>query len=682
MDRQEIERLLMKPTARKRLGKYVLLGRLGHGGMGKIYLAYVPGPAGIEKLLVIKRLHSHLSSDPVLVNNFLDEARLAMALSHPNIVHTYDVGAVDGRYFMVMEYIDGQNLGVLLRTSKRSGRYPDSVFWAGLFLGVLDALHAAHCARDARGRPLSIIHRDVSPQNVLVTYDGIPKLVDFGIAKAAMRISETDAGVLKGKYAYMSPEQCQSLELDARSDIFAAGILLWEMLAGRRLYKADNIVRSVDRILHEAPFSPVRVNADCDPELAKVALKALQKRPEDRFSSAEDFRNALDEALHRGGHFFRRSDVRTTMATLFAHVQERQRRMLEACLSGQLDDSTAVGSDFDPAMELSEPPSIQVPDLGLLRAAELTTPSTHARSPLSTQEEERGRAGRNPLAAPSLVDAVPADAPTASGLPAPVLRTTPRPPHARRPSRRNVLVAALTALCVVAAGVWVTVFLGIVVPGDLTESAAALALPTEGAAPASPAAAWEPRTVSDVSSAAPAASMAVAAPEAEAPDDGREPAPDEAAVEERALVPGGEASDEASDVDDWDEPLKEARSSAKSAREDTRRPKKGVSQRRASNANRGRRDLREASSSGDAPSPGSTSSKRPATDTATLTLETVPWTTVYLDGKKLGETPLVRLSVPAGELELLLVNETQGVRETYFLDVKAGGSYRKKLKLD
>ncbi|HEY1099549.1 MAG TPA: serine/threonine-protein kinase, partial [Myxococcota bacterium] len=235
----------MTPTARRRLGKYVLLGRLGAGGMGKIYLAHQPGPAGIEKLLVVKRLHSHLTTDPVLVASFLDEARLSMALNHPNIVHTYDVGDLDGRYFMVMEYIEGQNLGVILRMAKRSGDYPKSSTWAGIFLSVLDGLHAAHTAHDARGRPLQIIHRDVSPQNVLITYDGQTKLVDFGIAKAAMRVSETDAGTLKGKYAYMSPEQVRGDVLDARSDVFAAGIVLWEMLAGRRLYKADSIVRTV-----------------------------------------------------------------------------------------------------------------------------------------------------------------------------------------------------------------------------------------------------------------------------------------------------------------------------------------------------------------------------------------------------------------------------------------------------
>ncbi|HEY4219859.1 MAG TPA: protein kinase, partial [Myxococcota bacterium] len=389
MENAEIDRLVMKPTARRRLGKYVLLGRVGHGGMGKIYLGYAPGPAGIEKLLVVKRLHGHLTSDPVLVNSFLDEARLSMALNHPNIVHTYDVGEVDGRYFMVMEYIEGQNLGVLLRTAKRNGAYPSSALWAGLFVPVLDALHYAHNAKDARGRPLMIIHRDVSPQNVLVTYDGLPKLVDFGIAKAAMRVSETDAGVLKGKYAYMSPEQVRGEALDPRSDVFAAGIVLWEMLAGRRLYKAETIVRSIERILTEAVISPVRVNPECDPEIAKVAFKALQKDRNQRFSSALELKNALEEAMKTRA---RQTDVRDLMVRLFGDVIDKQRAVLEACLSE--GDAQPLSGDDDDGREPRRPSDSESDVSSKAMAAakepsEITTPSAVRASPLVTADAER-----------------------------------------------------------------------------------------------------------------------------------------------------------------------------------------------------------------------------------------------------------------------------------------------------
>lgn len=659
MDRQEIERLLMKPTARKRLGKYVLLGRLGHGGMGKIYLAYAPGPAGIEKLLVVKRLHSHLTSDPVLVNNFLDEARLSMALGHPNIVHTYDVGEVEGRYFMVMEYIDGQNLGVVLRTAKRTGQYPDSVLWAGLFLGVLDALHAAHTARDARGRPLNIIHRDVSPQNVLVTYDGTPKLVDFGIAKAAMRISETDAGVLKGKYAYMSPEQCQSTDLDARSDIFSAGIVLWEMLAGRRLYKADSVIKSVERILHEAPISPTRANADCDPELAKVVVKALQKRPEDRFGSADEFRDALDEALHRGRHHFRQSDVRDFMSRLFSDVRERQQAILEACLSGQLEgepdrDEVSTGrSDSSPNLNDSE--SVRVPDLDFHGGVEATTPSTSRRSPLITQEDEHTRRRPPPPPPPSLPDAAPADAVTDGALPdVPGRGTFATPPPA---PRRGLAAAALAAVLVLGGGLVAAWLLGLFgsPAGDET-------LAVEGPRPSpgvqDPALATEPAPPPDPGE-------EEADPEPDAPSGAADRAPDDRPREVREER--GRRGDR-------------VRASSRSTNRSSARSSKASSRSREAREERPADDptperADKASKSEEPP-------KAAIAESGTLTLETVPWTAVYLGKKKLGETPIVKVPVPAGELELLLVNEGAGIRQPYFLEVEPGKAYRRKLKLD
>jgi len=419
----------MKPTAWRRLGKYVLLGRLGAGGMGKIYLAHAPGPAGIDKLLIVKRLHGHLTGDPVLVTSFLDEARLSMALNHPHIVHTYDVGELDGRYFMVMEYIDGQNLGVLLRTAKRSGQYPPSTLWAGLFSGVLEGLHAAHVARDARGRPLQIIHRDVSPQNVLVTYEGTPKLVDFGIAKAAMRVGETDAGTLKGKYAYMSPEQVRGEPLDPRSDVFAAGVVLWEMLAGRRLYKADTIVRSVERILKEEPVSPQRVNPDVDERLAAVCTKALDKVRERRFASAEAMKEALEDALVAMGHRHRAVDVRELMQRLFSDVIDKQRAMLEATLNATGEVAEIDDDDPRPRRTADSQSDLRMRQLHVAAAVdhETTTPSALHRSPLVT-EEDAARAVE-PSALP-LDPAAPASpAPAATPWADPFAPADPGPPH-------------------------------------------------------------------------------------------------------------------------------------------------------------------------------------------------------------------------------------------------------------
>jgi serine/threonine protein kinase len=645
----------MVPTARRRLGKYVLLGRLGAGGMGKIYLARTAGPAGIEKLLVVKRLHSHLTNDPVLVASFLDEARLSLALNHPNIVHTFDVGDVDGRYFMVMEYIDGQNLGVVLRMAKRSGEYPPSSLWAGLFIGVLDGLHAAHTANDARGRPLQIIHRDVSPQNMLLTYEGLPKLVDFGIAKAAMRVNETDAGTLKGKYAYMSPEQVRGEVLDARSDVFAAGIVLWEMLAGRRLYKADTIVRTVERILTEPPSSPVRVNPACDPRLAAVVEKALQKNRDDRYASAAEFRDALEEALHASGVRYRVADGKALMTRLFADVITRQRAVLETALADN-DDNAAIAADDDdgPRSPSDSQSDLRMPRLGmtLSGAAESTTPSAARRLPLVTAEGEPPAPG-----APARVLAPPADKArsktpaTASALPrrpsspssgpsssapspaaptslAPSPAAVLAPPLetsvvAARPAgpRWPWLVAAGAVLLVVVVGLWAAMH-----ADDVAHADAGPALVVDAGA-----------LVVDAGIVDDAAGLPPGTVELAAADAGS------------ALADAGVLADDddAADV------------------EATKPVDAGV------------RVVK--------PRPPPPQQPPPPVEVVEeqgfLTLDTVPWTTVYLGKKKLGETPLVKVPVPAGALELTLVNSEAGVREAYIARIKPGETFKTRLEL-
>jgi serine/threonine-protein kinase len=659
----ELDRLIMKPTARRRLGKYVLLGRLGAGGMGKIYLAHAPGPAGIDKLLVVKRLHSHLTNDQVLVNSFLDEARLSMALNHPNIVHTYDVGDVDGRYFMVMEYIEGQNLGVVLRAAKRSGQYPKSQTWAGLFLGVLDGLHAAHTARDARGRPLQIIHRDVSPQNILITYEGLPKLVDFGIAKAALRVSETDAGTLKGKYAYMSPEQVRGDDLDARSDVFAAGIVLWECLAGRRLYKAETIVRSVERILNEPLISPVRVNPSCDPGLASVALKALQKRREDRFESAEAFKEALQDALDAAGVRYRMSEGKDLMHRLFADVIHAQRAVLEATLNRT--DEAIDDAEDDPRRSGDSRSDLRMPQLGIQAHHESTTPSAVRRSPLVTAEGDilsppapAPRTTRAPAPVTVSTGPPPPSAPSAPSLP--LVLAPPRdeevPTRDFRPPGRSVLAEpdeptttgtpAMATASAPRRSVWVPVvatLLGATVVigvwALVRERDPVVAVRTPPAPPPSP---------------VPAAPVPppppVEPPSVVEPPPGVASPPDAAspAVE----PPPGDTP-----------PPVEAPPSAVVDKRPPRRPPP-------------RR-----------PPPAPPAEARPEPKPAEveeqgfLTLDTVPWTTVFLGKRKLGETPLVRLPVPAGVLELTLVNAEAGIREGYVARVKAGEVTRTRLDL-
>jgi eukaryotic-like serine/threonine-protein kinase len=666
LTREDVDRLVMKPTGRRRLGKYVLLGRIGHGGMGKIYLAYAPGPHGIEKLLVVKRLHSHLTSDPVLVSSFLDEARLSMALSHPNIVSTFDVGDVDGRYFMVMEYIDGQNLGVVLRTAKRSGSYPSSALWAGMFTHVLEGLHAAHHAKDARGRPLQIIHRDVSPQNVLITYEGIPKLVDFGIAKAAMRVSETDAGVLKGKYAYMSPEQVRGEPLDARSDVFAAGIVLWEMLAGRRLFKADSIVRSVERILTEQPISPVRINATCDPEIAKVAYKALQKDREQRFKSALEMKEALEDAMAKRGLRTRQSDVRELMQRMFGDVITRQRTVLEAALSA--GDAIAAADDDEAIVKGPNDSESDVSRQDLIgrRDGEATTPSVVRPSPLVTADAERSDLNHDDDASRTSVErkrgaVLPAPAPpsppSASVIASSSVATqthdafspeaTETASAVRAPSRHGLAAALVLVGAVLAAGASWLLLRG---------------------APHAP--------IEPVVRALDAGTQRVS-PRADAG------APDAADAADAGALVQLDADAGLDELPDADEPAIAAASTpavpVSKPPIAPARPVEKLGPSKVKSAEPAKVERPEATEPDEKPEAASASAA--PEKGGFLSLDTVPWTVVYLGDKKLGETPLVNVPVPSGALELLLVNSDAGIKEAYIAKVKPGETFRQRLDL-
>jgi len=239
-----LEGLASEPSERRdpdegkpiHLGKYELIKRIATGGMAEIYLARVSGLPGFEKIVVVKRILPQLATNQEFVQMFLDEARVAATLHHPNIVQMYDIGAVDGNYFISMEYLHGEDLRSIARAMRQKGQDRVPLEHAlGIGVGIAAGLHYAHEKVGFDGKPLHIVHRDITPQNIFVTYDGGVKLVDFGIAKASNRASETRYGSLKGKIPYMSPEQCRSEPLDRRSDIFSLGILLYEQTTSVRL---------------------------------------------------------------------------------------------------------------------------------------------------------------------------------------------------------------------------------------------------------------------------------------------------------------------------------------------------------------------------------------------------------------------------------------------------------------
>ena len=246
-------------------GNYRLQRRLARGGMAEVFLARLIGVEGFERRVAIKRILPHLSESEEFRAMFLDEARLAAQLTHPNIVHIYDFGKVDDYYFIAMEYVDGVDIGRLIRRAKE--RPVPFELAARILADVCAGLHFAHNAVDPIGRKLDVVHRDVTPQNVLVSYDGMVKLVDFGIAKAQFAAGRTRPGVVKGKYAYMSPEQVEGRPLDGRSDVFSAGICLYEMLTGVPLFRRDDVTASMREIRDGKPIHPEKHRRDVPEEL-------------------------------------------------------------------------------------------------------------------------------------------------------------------------------------------------------------------------------------------------------------------------------------------------------------------------------------------------------------------------------------------------------------------------------
>lgn len=275
--------------------RYELLGRLAVGGMAELYLARAVGSDADGRVVVLKRILPHLSEDPEFVRMFRDEAYLAATLDHPNIVRVFDIGRHNDDYFFTMEYVHGENLRGLLRAAqKREGTEIPLQHLLTVMIGITSGLHYAHERVDGNGRPLQIVHRDVSPTNVLVSYDGSVKIVDFGIAKAAAGTHVTQAGMLKGKAAYMSPEQCRADKVDRRSDVFAIGILLYEMSTLTRLFKGDNELAILHQVLLGSIDPPTKRTHRYPPELERIVLRALQNKPEDRYQTALELREDLE----------------------------------------------------------------------------------------------------------------------------------------------------------------------------------------------------------------------------------------------------------------------------------------------------------------------------------------------------------------------------------------------------
>ena len=307
-------------SAPVRLGRYQLRYRIAMGGMGGVYLAKATGAGGVDKVVAVKLIHEHMAEDQSVVKMFLDEARIASALNHVNVCSTFDFGEEEGRFFLVMEYLEGEPLNrVLKELGLGTDRHPLHPWLiARLLADAAEGLHAAHQLTGSDGQPLNVVHRDVSPHNIFVTYDGVAKVVDIGIARARERSSSTEAGAFKGKFEYAAPEQIAGGDnVDRRADVWALGVCLWELLTGKRLFARDEYSATVRAVIKEPIPIPSSVLPELPAELDEIAMRALERDPEKRFPTAREFARALRDALASSGESIDGPNIEEWLEALF-----------------------------------------------------------------------------------------------------------------------------------------------------------------------------------------------------------------------------------------------------------------------------------------------------------------------------------------------------------------------------
>ncbi|HET9625614.1 MAG TPA: serine/threonine-protein kinase [Kofleriaceae bacterium] len=307
-----------------RLGRYELIARLAAGGMGEIFLARMEGAAGFEKLYAIKRILPHLADDERFRVMLIDEARVAARMTHANVCHVYELGETDGQLYIVMEYLEGTTVLPLLRKRSREAAPLDLGFVAGVIQQTSDGLHYAHELKDRAGGSLGIVHRDVTPSNLFITDAGMVKVLDFGIAKVKRESKQTQTGMVKGKYAYMSPEQLRGGEVDRRSDVFALGVVTYEMLALRRLFQRKTDYLTFHAVMEQPIIDVRRYRPDCPDALAGVLRTALDRDPARRFATARQFGAAVVDAIRPARAPWGQGELADFIATQFSDELRRR----------------------------------------------------------------------------------------------------------------------------------------------------------------------------------------------------------------------------------------------------------------------------------------------------------------------------------------------------------------------
>jgi eukaryotic-like serine/threonine-protein kinase len=419
-------------ASRHRLGRYEIVRHLAQGGMADVLLARTSGIEGFARHVVIKRIRTDQASDERYVEMFLDEARLAAALHHHNIVQVNDIGQEHGQYFFAMEYVHGEDARTLLARVSERGQLVPLEHVLAIVCAAAAGLHHAHEQRGPDRTPLCIVHRDVSPANIMIGYDGGVKVADFGIAKAAHRTTETRSGTLKGKVAYMSPEQCVGEAVDRRSDVFSLGIVLYELVTVRRLFKADNDFLTMAAVVLGHIPPPSKYRPDLPPELEAIICKALANKPEERFQTADELRLALEELAARHG-------LRMSSTALADYMRELFGSRPEPWLEEDDEPEIEIDVDFDgSASGLVAPPSLDA----------LTRLALPNRSPEETPAPIARARRRFESVAPPVAPAI--DRATEPVLVAPVVAASPRR------TRRWITFVAVAGLAGIAAALlWI-----------------------------------------------------------------------------------------------------------------------------------------------------------------------------------------------------------------------------------
>ncbi len=304
----------------ERLQNYELIRKLASGGMAEVFLAKQKSVGGFERLVCVKCILPHLSEQHDFITMFHDEARIVANFNHPNIAQIIEIGIDDGRAFIAMEFVEGEDLRNLYNLQAKLGEPIPQMHAAHITQSVAAGLHYAHVRTDLEGNPLGVVHRDISPQNILISHEGHVKVIDFGVAKAANKMNETRVGVLKGKYAYMSPEQAMGDPIDGRTDVFALAITLYEITTGTRLFKRKNELETLHAVIECEITPPSNIIAGYDPELEKILLKALSHEPERRYQTAGEFEAALQNYLVSKGYHARPN----TLAEYLAELKENE----------------------------------------------------------------------------------------------------------------------------------------------------------------------------------------------------------------------------------------------------------------------------------------------------------------------------------------------------------------------